>query len=230
MSKMAAGVIAALLLSGGAFAQDAAPAPQPAPPGGTGCAPALVPPEAACQVAGAAVLERGLVWAFYDLGEGALSVLLAPSAGGMEPVASMPVSGGAVQLWRDVAYDPAAVFEADGQAYAGMAVRGEEGAIEALAVYRIEGESLVAADTAGLTAALRAKLAALAPGCEPVTGGMDWRRFSVRHSVMGEAGSCGTVMMDLGISDGRVEIVDSLALRPAQPHPSSSRRASRRAR
>lgn len=222
--------LAALALTRVATAQDGtapmAPLPPPPPPStipaslsSSACIPSLAPTSGRCEVAGSMSLSETVTWAFYDVrssdGRHGLSVLLAPAEapGMLRAAAALTTTGAAVDRWKRLAYSPAGLVKQGEAEYAGMAVRGDDG-IEAFSLSKVEGPLLTPLATASVPAELHAKAIALTrPDCRISSGGMDWRFFRLRQGMMGDAGSCGTVMIDLAVEDGRVKIADALAMR-----------------
>jgi hypothetical protein len=219
------GGLAALGLGAAATAQDAAPPAfatdtVEASQAGLACAPRFAPAGARCTVEGSTLLGETLRWAFYEVRSGAdrhgVSVLMAPSEdlARLRIASSLTVSAAALDRWKKIAYAPAGVFKHGDTQYAGMAVRGTDG-MEAFSLSRIEADgSLTPVDAARLPAELQAKVGALTrPGCRVTNGGMDWRLFRIRQGMMGDEGSCGTLMIDLAVVEGAVTIADALVIR-----------------
>lgn len=205
--------LTALAFTTGAAAQEAVPVALAS----TACIPSLA--ANACQVAGSLVLSETVTWAFYDVqapdGRHGLSLLLVPAIepGMLRAAASLPVSAAALDRWKRLSYAPAGVVKQGEAEYAGMAIRGEDG-IEAFSLAKVEGQDLTPVDAAHIPSEVRAKALALTrPDCRIASGGMEWRFLRVRHGMMGDAGSCGTVMIDLAVDGGRVKIADALAMR-----------------
>lgn len=191
------GLAAALVLAGGAFAQEA---PRGCPAGAT------------CTSVGSAVLGPAVSWQFYDVrtqGERyGLSVLVTPKG-----EAAMRTDLDAVARWRRGSYPVAGLVTHGGVEYAGMAVRGGDGALS-LDLYRLDDGALTRIDTSALPAEVSGKVAALTRrGCTVSTGGVDWRTFRIRHGLISDEGSCGTVLLDLAVENGRVKVADAMAFR-----------------
>lgn len=191
------GLAAALVLAGGAFAEEAQ----------RGC-----PAGATCTSVGSAVLDSSISWTLYDVRTPTerygLSVLLTPTGD-----VAMRTDADALARWKRGGYQVAGLVKHAGLHYAGMAVRGGDGAVM-MDLYRLDEGALTRIDTAGLRAEVSGKVAALSrPGCAISTGGVDWRTFRIRHGLIGDEGSCGTVLIDLTVEDGRVKVAEAMAFR-----------------